>query len=1090
MEYKKICPYPGLRPFNDDESIYFKGRDKNIDSIVDLVEKKKFVMLTGASGDGKSSLVYAGVLPRARAGLLKAKYSSWKVADFRPERDPLGNLTRALHSFLNTDNFETFRKKLSYGFNALVNTYKKSPLFIDVEGKEWKEADEPTKKQLRKKAGNLIIIADQFEEFFTNIENYHNGSSSVESQTVVNLLLETARIALAEYLPVYVILTMRSDYIGQCASFRGLPEYIGFSEFFVPRLKRHDLVQVIEEPAKLNGDRISRRLTEHLLNDITDGYDQLPILQHALNQIWQAADNGKEEMDLIHYAKVGGLDKTRLPDADKIMFEKWLLGIPPFKVKLFEKPSLENVLNAHANELLEKAYDYFVAKHPENANVITREDFMLIVKTTYQCLTKIDESRAVRNRMTLQEISDIIQRPHITARLVGKLLDIFRLQGNTFLKPFITDKPESLKTHKHTILDITHESLIRNWSVLKNWADEEYENWQQFHDFNKQLQRWISNEKQKGYLLPIGPLSFFEDWYNSCKPNKYWLKKYDESETPETEKDAKAHKIIEDASLFLKSSRQAIRRKKNLLVYSTVTVVLILLSFTVWAFLERNKALEQQLIAEQKTQEAVNATKEAIRSKEEALKSQRKAIESEQLAVSAKDTALKAKEQAMVSQQEALKQKSRAEAETRNAQEQSLIAKRETEKAEQQRAISEKEKNKAEKAEMKARQLSLISVSQNLALKSALQNTNPQLQGLLAMQAYRFTKQNGGKVQDPAIYEALRSAYSSLASNSNAVLKGSSAEVRTLAENSTSLASAGKDGVVNYWNVSKGKSESSVGLKYSSPNNFIFISSNGALAASGHENKAVCVWSMNGGKISFVEMKGRKELLRTASFSPDFTTVAAAGKDSMLTIWNVQSGKVIKEINMKSFVKTILYTSNENSLAVITENGEVNLISVSEGSIQNIYSSQTSLPLCGTYIPQKNTLACGFSDGKIRLFNLSASGKVNQLGDNITRVEQISVKNNMLAVSCSDKTIKIYELGNTDLKPIHLKDHKTKVRSLIFDKENKIIAGCEDKTIRVWDTSSDKIAEKLCSLLTRNMTLIEWKQFVGEKIEYEKTCSK
>ena len=117
-----------------------------------------------------------------------------------------------------------------------------------------------TNKKQRKsrKASNLIILADQFEEFFTNPENFQNGIPSQEAMSVTNLLLETARIALEENLPIYVIITMRSDFIGQCAAFRGLPEYIGFSQFFVPRLNRKELREVIEEPAVLSGNIISR----------------------------------------------------------------------------------------------------------------------------------------------------------------------------------------------------------------------------------------------------------------------------------------------------------------------------------------------------------------------------------------------------------------------------------------------------------------------------------------------------------------------------------------------------------------------------------------------------------------------------------------------------------------------------------------------------------------------------------------------------------------------------------------------------------------------------------------------------------------
>ncbi len=174
-----ICPYTGLRSFTEDESIYFKGRDHQIDQLTALLEKNKFLMVTGASGEGKSSLIYAGLIPNARAGFFKAKYT------------------------------------------------------------------------------NLMIIVDQFEEFFTNPENFYKEAPSQDSQIVVNLILETARIALKKNIPVYVVCTMRSDYIGQCSAFRGLPEYIGFSQFFVPRLKRKDLKQVVEEPAILSGNRIS-----------------------------------------------------------------------------------------------------------------------------------------------------------------------------------------------------------------------------------------------------------------------------------------------------------------------------------------------------------------------------------------------------------------------------------------------------------------------------------------------------------------------------------------------------------------------------------------------------------------------------------------------------------------------------------------------------------------------------------------------------------------------------------------------------------------------------------------------------------------
>jgi len=282
---------------------------------------------------------------------------------------------------------------------------------------------------LTRESGNLMILVDQFEEFFTNPENYSRGATSNDANLVLNLLLETARIALEENLPIYIVFTMRSDFIGQCAAFRGLPEYIGFSQFFVPRLNRQQLKEIIEEPAELSGNRISRRLTERLIHDVEEGVDQLPILQHALNQIWKAADDGKEELDLLQYAMVGGVSAEELPSEDQEKFTSWFEKLPQQIKECYHKPGLQKVLDTHANKIFSSAaYEY----KKRFAQEIDLNDAHEIIKTTFTCLTKIDDSRAVRNRMTLQEITYILDKPHINTDMVSNVIAVFRESGNTF----------------------------------------------------------------------------------------------------------------------------------------------------------------------------------------------------------------------------------------------------------------------------------------------------------------------------------------------------------------------------------------------------------------------------------------------------------------------------------------------------------------------------------------------------------------------------------------------------------------------------------------------------------------------------------
>src|SRR6056297_700192 len=600
FDTQAICPYTGLRSFTEEESLYFKGRDQQIDQITSLLEKNKFLMLTGASGEGKSSLIYAGLVPNARAGFFKAQYSNWVVADFRPERSPVKNMAEAISDKF-VINPATAETELRRGYSSLIDLYTSSKFYVDKNSEEWEKASDEEKVNMQRSSANLLIIADQFEEFFTNPENYYNEVPSQDSQVVVNLLLETAKIALEKNIPVYVVCTMRSDYIGQCSAFRRLPDYIGFSQFFVPRLKRKDLKQVIQEPADLSGNRISQRLVERLLFDLSEGVDQLPILQHALKQIWRAADDGSEEMDLIHYAKVGGMPANELPEEDQKTFLAWYKDLPGFQRSYYKETGLNRVIEIHADLLFKNAWNSYSEKFPDQP--ISKSKAERIITTAFSCLTKIDNSRAVRNRMSLKEITDIIHSQGITTQIVSNVLKPFREEGNSFVRPFCTDDTDSCELPDDAVLDITHESLIRNWSRLRDWANREYEFYSIYQDFRKQLDRWKNSGKSNNFLLPIGPLSFFENWYANCRPNPSWIRRYSEIEGDKEAELEKAELQLEDIREFLSRSARKVAIPRAFMKYGAKRIaagfaitVMALLSIFYW------------IDAEQKQNDAVIAT--------------------------------------------------------------------------------------------------------------------------------------------------------------------------------------------------------------------------------------------------------------------------------------------------------------------------------------------------------------------------------------------------------------------------------------------------------------------------------------------------
>ena len=602
IDTETICPYTGLRSFSEDESLYFKGRDEHILQVIEQLEQKKFLMVTGASGDGKSSLIFAGLIPHARAGFFKATYSNWNVVSFRPERSPLSNMAAALAAVLRVDDNRLVENELSHGFSSLTEIYKTSRLFIDKPDPSWQEAPDDKKLSLEREAGNLLIVVDQFEEFFTNPENFPSGVPSQDARLVLNIMLETVKISLRDDLPIYVVFTMRSDYIGQCAAFRGLPEFIGFSQFFVPRLQKKELQQVIEEPAILSGNRISKRFVDRLIYDLEDTEDHLPILQHVLKEVWKAADSGREEMDLIHYAMVGGMAGDKLPREDVDRFNQWVSQLPPHRQRYLTTPGLSNVLDIHATRLYEEAASTYNQEHTDN---ISDKDAKLIIGIAFACLTRIDENRAVRNRMTLEEITRIINVTSISGKVVNGVLRPFRDPEHTLVRPFIAENTQAGELPPDAVLDITHEALIRNWKLLNRWSAKEYEYYNTYSDFKKQLQRWIDNGKSADYLLPIGPLTYFENWFNNCRPNTFWINRYNQEVAEPNEKIRQSQVILDHSRQYLRSSARKLFIAKTFMKYgasriSLAAAMVILITGSGFLFyswwMKKNDMVERKLI--------------------------------------------------------------------------------------------------------------------------------------------------------------------------------------------------------------------------------------------------------------------------------------------------------------------------------------------------------------------------------------------------------------------------------------------------------------------------------------------------------------
>jgi len=194
---ERINPFPGLRPFNRDENSIFFGRTKKVDDLLALLAKRHFTAVVGTSGSGKSSLVGAGLLAALARGLMTEVGSQWRIAFLRPGNNPIKNLADQLAQ-LHPDSAEVDQTA-----GAIEQTLRRSSLGLKA-----------AVEQLKLNPGeNILIVVDQLEELFRYQSSFAAENPADESASFVKLLLVAT--ANPRDLPIYVVLTMRSEYLGE-----------------------------------------------------------------------------------------------------------------------------------------------------------------------------------------------------------------------------------------------------------------------------------------------------------------------------------------------------------------------------------------------------------------------------------------------------------------------------------------------------------------------------------------------------------------------------------------------------------------------------------------------------------------------------------------------------------------------------------------------------------------------------------------------------------------------------------------------------------------------------------------------------------
>ena len=519
----KHQPFPGLSAFEIDEAAWFFGRGRQTFDVLNRLREMRWIAVVGPSGCGKSSLIKAGVLATLQQGYLGG---DWQIVTTRPGDSPTGNLASALEARL--PGVSGIGDELHSGALGLVGVARQAHM-----------ADN----------GRLLVLVDQFEELFQFVRRAEEASvtarrrgdaaadefsagarAAEEAKAFLKLLLNAS---LSDTAPVYVVITMRSEWLGYCAAYSGLSDAINEGLYLVPQMTRTELRKAIVQPILLAGGEIVSPLVDRMLNDLDGRTDQLPVLQHALMMMWRGR-TPDQPLSVRDYEAVGGFAECLSNHADKVY------------------------------------------------SGLSR-DQQKIAETVFKAITEVTpDNRKVRRQSTADAI---MRKGAIGLEEIRPVLEVFSGEDTGFL--VVSPVPVTGRS----IVDISHEALIRQWDRLKQWVEDEAASRRAIDQLERDAEDWSRRTDQGDDYLYVG---------NHLQDAETLLGRPDFQPAPAT-------------TQFLETSRAREERKLRRRAFTrwgAAAAALVVLVFSVDHYVKKQVNAESDLQAQQATIRARQAAEQ------------------------------------------------------------------------------------------------------------------------------------------------------------------------------------------------------------------------------------------------------------------------------------------------------------------------------------------------------------------------------------------------------------------------------------------------------------------------------------------------
>jgi hypothetical protein len=889
---------------------------------------------------------------------------------------------------------------------------------------------------LQSRAGeNVCFLLDQFEEIF-RYRDLKGDESVNESFQYVNLV--TKALSQTE-VPVYFTLSMRSDFINECAEFPGLTELINESNYVVPKMSRDQKRTAIEGPVAVGGGKIANRLTKRLLSDLEDVQDALPILQHALMRTWDYWILNREPgepMDIRHYNAVG---------------------------------RIEQALSQHANE----AYEELAPRDKEIAEIIFKN-----------ITEKNQDNQGMRRPGRISEIAELANATDIE---IISVVDQFRKPGRSFLMPGI-----HVPLGPDSIVEISHESMMRIWTRLSGWVDDEFE--------SSQMYKRLSDASAMYQIGRTGlwrppDLQLALNWQKKQNPTRTWAQRYDIA--------------FERAIVFLDTSRITYEAElknqemlqKRMLRRARVTNIVLSLAFVIamlFFFFGLTQRIEAENNAAEARVEAQNA-EVALKKAEEQTALANAAVEriKEQEAQLQKNFA-----DLRESYRQTQLAKAKADENAQIALHQERIAKLAQKEEEAQKLRAEAATKEATANFDRANALLMLTIAQSMEAKAETMQ-DPQLSGLLAMQGYRFHTRYEGNKYDPYVFRGLYYANAKLNGyNYNALTVPGNLRNRLSALAVSSKSDAfyvtGSDGRIFSGSISANSASTKIGAN-NFPNRTLELSPDEKYLVVGTDSSAIQVFALdNPDKPRLIT--GHKGYVNDIKFLPNNSGFISVAGDNSIRLTNPVTGESKVIVSLPFSLKSISINNKGTMLVGASTTGQLIAVNLATNTFVTIKDEAPNRILSVAFHPTQNRIAYGLEiiDGNNQVVRglvkiIDGNNRVKELTGHRAGVSDIEFSPDglLLASAGLDRKLQMWVVDHEEDLPVVMDNNNGNIWNIGFTNDsNYLIASCNNGEVRIWPTDPKMLADFVCPKLTRSMTEEEWNIYVRNEVPIEKTCEK